>query len=131
MSDSQPDDIEAIRERKREELTARAGVPGEPIHIESREQFSDVIEQYPVVLVDLYADWCGPCKMLEPTIETLAADSDAAVAKVDVDAHQDIAREYNVQGVPTLLLFAEGDLSERVVGVKDEETLRSLIDSAV
>jgi thioredoxin 1 len=65
--------------------------------------------------------------MLEPTVEALASDSPAAVAKVDIDAHQGLASQYGVQGVPTLLLFADGEPVERVVGVQDRETLESLV----
>ena len=129
MSDSDADDIEAIRERKREQLQNTASVPEEPIHVEGNDHLQSLVADYDVVLVDFYADWCGPCKMLEPTVETLAAETPAAVAKVDVDAHQAIAREFNVQGVPTLVLCADGSVAEQMVGVKDEQTLRQLVDS--
>jgi thioredoxin 1 len=80
------------------------------------------------VLVDFYADWCGPCKMLAPVVETIAAETTATVAKVDVDQHQNLAREYQVQGVPTVYLFADGESVERLVGMQDEGTLRDLIE---
>ena len=128
MSDSDADDIEAIRERKREQLQNAASVPEEPIHVEGNDHLQSLVADHDVVLVDFYADWCGPCKMLEPTVETLAAETAAAVAKVDVNAHQAIAREFNVQGVPTLVLFADGTAVEQMVGVKDEQTLRQLVD---
>jgi thioredoxin 1 len=66
--------------------------------------------------------------MLEPTVEALARDSPATVAKVDIDRHQGLASQYQVRGVPTLLLFSDGDLVERVVGVRDQGTLASLVD---
>jgi len=106
---------------------ANDGAPSEPIRVDSAEHFAETVSGHDVVLVDFYADWCGPCKMLEPTVEALAAETDAAVAKVDVDAHQGLAAEYGVQGVPTLLLFADGDVAEQMVGVQRKEALETLL----
>lgn len=131
-----------IRERKKRELQQRlengdgspgaepseASSPSEPIRIEGRDHLDRVIETHSVVLVDCYADWCGPCQMLEPTIEALAAESDAAVSKVDVDAHPGLAQQLGVRGVPTLVLYADGEAVERTSGVQDEATLQALID---
>jgi thioredoxin 1 len=105
------------------------GAPSEPIHVGSTDGFEAAVSDHDVVLVDFYADWCGPCKMIEPTVEALAAETDAAVAKVDVDAHQRLAAEYGVQGVPTLLLFADGEVAERMVGVQRKEALETLIQN--
>ncbi|MEF8840417.1 MAG: thioredoxin [Haloarculaceae archaeon] len=103
---------------------------GEPIHVEGRDHLQGLVEGNDVVLVDFHADWCGPCKMLEPTVEAIAAGTDAAVAKVDIDDHQEIAQEFQVQGVPTLYLFAGGEASQRWVGVQDKATLVSAIEAA-
>jgi len=129
MSETDTDDIEAIRERKKEELAAKAGTPEEPVHVEGAAHLEELVGDHHVVLVDFHADWCGPCKMLEPTVETIAAETPAVVGKVDVDAHQDIATEYGVQGVPTLYLFVDGEPTERLVGVQEESELRSLVDA--
>jgi thioredoxin 1 len=101
--------------------------PTEPIHIDGQAHLQEVADEYDVILADFYADWCGPCKMLEPTVKTLAAETDAAVAKVDVDANQQLAAAFGVQGVPTLLLFVDGEQAESIVGVQGEDQLRSLI----
>jgi thioredoxin 1 len=127
MSDAE--DIDEIREQKKEELAARAGSPEEPVHIDSAAHLEEVLEDNHVVLVDFYADWCGPCKMLEPTVEEIAAETDAAVAKVDIDALQNLAREYQVQGVPTLYLFVDGETADRMVGVQDKATLVQKIEA--
>jgi thioredoxin 1 len=124
--------IEDIREQRIEELrqdsgAGGAGTPDEPLHIDGADEFAETTEGYNVVLVDFYADWCGPCKMLEPVVESLAAGTDAAVAKVDVDANQRLAQEYGVRGVPTLVLFADGEAVERVSGVREEQHLRNLV----
>ncbi|MFC6941823.1 thioredoxin [Salinirubellus sp. GCM10025818] len=102
----------------------------EPVHVEGRDHLQRLIEGNGVVLVDFHAEWCGPCKMLEPTVEAIAAETDAAVAKVDIDDHQEIAREFQVQGVPTLYLFAGGEPSQRWVGVQDQGTLVEAIEAA-
>lgn len=101
--------------------------PTEPIHIESESHLEDVAASNDVVLVDFYADWCGPCKMLEPIVEAVAAETDAAVAKVDIDELRQLAMQYQVQGVPTMALFSDGSMVERMVGFRDKDTLASLV----
>jgi len=143
MSESQSDDeLDEIRAQKREEIKSQLNgadesgaddggtdaAPSEPVHVNGSSELQDAVSTYDVVLVDFYADWCGPCKMLEPTVESLAASTDAAVAKVDIDRNQQLAQQYQVRGVPTLLLFSDGEAVEQVVGVRDESTLRSLIE---
>ena len=103
-------------------------VPTEPIALDD-DAFDDHVTGYDVVLVDFYADWCGPCQMMEPSIESVAAETDAAVLKVDVDRFQALASEYGVQGIPTLLVFADGELVNRMVGAQTEETLRSAVET--
>jgi thioredoxin 1 len=141
MTEQPSDELERIREQKREELLdAREGSddvgvgneepPGVPIEVGSRGEFEHVVATYDVVLVDCYADWCGPCQQMEPAVEAAAADTDAAVAKVNVDVHQELAAELGVQGVPTLALFVDGEATERLVGAQNLATLTKLIGSA-
>lgn len=137
MSDA--DDLEEIRRRKREELESRVvegdaegdttdpATPDEPIHVESADHLREFVDSGAIVLGDFYADWCGPCQMLDPVVADVARETDAAVLKVDVDAHQDLAAQYGVRGVPTLVLFAGGDPVERLVGVQEKSRLVSLI----
>ncbi len=132
MSDTD-DELESIRAKKREELAARAEqpeTPETPIHVEGASHLDQLVADHDVVLVDFWAEWCGPCKMLEPTIESLAAETDAVMAKVDIDAHQALAQQYRVQGVPTLYLFAGGEPVEQMVGVQDKGTLQQKIANA-
>ena len=132
------DELAEIRQRKMAELQTEdrqmsdAGQsresPNEPIHVNSAEEFQDVVADG-VVLVDFYADWCGPCKQLEPTVERIAVGTEATVAKVDVDANQGVTAQYGVRSLPTLLLFADGEQVEQLVGVQQEPRLRSLVES--
>jgi thioredoxin 1 len=94
-----------------------------PVQVESEGHLETLIRDKEVLLVDFYADWCGPCQMLEPTVEKIAAETDAAVAKVDIDELQALAEANNVRGVPTLLLYVDGELEERIVGLRDEMSL--------
>jgi len=128
VSDSEPEDIEEIRERKREELLAAASSHDEPVHVDGRDDLEELVAEGGVVVADFYADWCGPCKMLEPVLESVATGTAATVAKVDVDANQDLASEFGVQGVPTVVVFADGQQVETLVGVRDEGTLVGLVD---
>jgi thioredoxin 1 len=135
MSDAD-DEIEAIREKKREELAKKADAPetaeapDTPVHVESESHLQELVNDHDVVLVDFWAEWCGPCKMLEPTIEALATETDALMAKVDIDEHQALAQQYRVQGVPTLYLFKNGEPVEQMVGVQDKGTLQQKIANA-
>lgn len=101
----------------------------EPIYVDGERHLNDIIADHDIVLTDFYADWCGPCQMLEPIVETLAAETQATVTKVDVDVNQALAQAYGVRGVPTLVLFVDGEKADQVVGLKGEQELRALIDS--
>ena len=80
------------------------------------------------VLVDFFATWCGPCKMLTPVLEKFASKHpEVKVLKVDVDENNDLAANYGVQGVPTLLLFKDGQVVNQAVGFRNEAALEELI----
>ncbi|PSQ15428.1 thioredoxin [Halobacteriales archaeon QS_8_69_26] len=135
-----PDELERIRQEKIAEMIDEPGDGegdaggtaspdgDEPVHVEGPDHLSDLVGSGDVVLADFYADWCGPCQALEPVLADVAAESPATVAKVDVDEHQRLAAEYGVRGVPTLVLFADGDPVERLVGMQRKESLLRLID---
>ncbi|MCD2205316.1 thioredoxin [Halobacterium sp. KA-6] len=110
-------------------VTTGTESPDEPLYVNGQAELDDVTSDNDVVLADFYADWCGPCQMLEPVVETLAEDTDAAVAKIDVDENPALASAYGVRGVPTLILFADGEQAEEVVGLQGEDQLRTLIES--
>jgi thioredoxin 1 len=84
-----------------------------------------------VVLVDFYADWCGPCRMMKPILEKVAAESKhAVIAKVDIEEAQKVAANFRITSVPTLILFKEGAEVNRLIGLQDAEALRQFINSA-
>ena len=86
-----------------------------------------------VVLVDFYADWCGPCRMLAPVVEELAQEmkDKITVAKVDTDQSVNVAARYEVTSIPTLILFKHGQVVKRVVGLKDLDALRKMIAEVI
>ena len=80
------------------------------------------------VLVDCYADWCGPCKMLSPIIDEVAKDNNTcSFYKLNVDDNEEIAREYGIMSIPTLLIFNDGKLINTSVGLKSKEEINDLI----
>jgi thioredoxin 1 len=83
------------------------------------------------VVVDFWADWCGPCKMLAPSLEEVAADNRdrVVVAKVNVDESPDLAARYNVQSIPTLLYFSGGELRDRSVGVVSKKDIANRLSA--
>ena len=83
-----------------------------------------------VVLVDFWAEWCGPCRRLEPTVDALASEFDgrATVAKLNVDENPNVPGRFMIRGIPTLLLFKDGTLAETVVGLAAKEDLDRIIE---
>ncbi len=90
----------------------------------------DVISAEQPVLVDFYADWCGPCKVIGPIVEELANEYDGKidVRKVNVDDNAELTRQLGIRGIPTLILFKDGQPAETVVGVVSKSALADVID---
>lgn len=95
----------------------------EIIHL-TNENFKELIKEK--VLVDFYANWCGPCKMVAPELEKV--QSNIKVVKVDVDVFEDLAREYGVMSIPTLILFNEGKEVKRTIGFIDKDRIEKFIN---
>ncbi len=94
--------------------------------------FESVVEKG-VTLVDFYADWCGPCRMIAPIIEDLASEMNGkvTVAKLDIESAQNTTAKFNVTSIPTIILFKGGEEVNRVVGVRDKEALIEMINEAL
>ena len=86
-----------------------------------------------VVLVDFFATWCGPCKMMAPVIDELATEYEgkAKIGKLDVDESSKSAAEFGVQSIPTLILFKDGQEVDRMIGFQSKEVLKEKLDGAV
>ncbi len=95
----------------------------------SAGNFNEVLQSSVPVLVDFYADWCGPCKAQTPILEALAGDhtDDLTVVKVDVDAEAGLAQQFGVRSIPTLVLFKDGAPVETRVGVNTQAQLDTLV----
>lgn len=89
------------------------------------EDFNKLIENK--VLVDFYAKWCGPCKMLGPVLESVKDEIDIDIIKIDVDEHNELAREYGVMSIPTLILFDNNKEIKRSLGFMDKEKIKDFI----
>lgn len=92
---------------------------------------SEVIKSGKPAMVDFWAVWCGPCRMVGPVVEEIAGEYNgkAVVAKVDVDTNQDIAAKYGIRNIPTILYFKDGEVVDKVVGVAPKEQLIAKLEA--
>lgn len=95
----------------------------------TRETFdTEVLKSEKPVLVDFYADWCGPCKMMAPLVEEIADENDAyKVCKINVDDAQEIASRYGIVSIPTLMVFKNGQAEGKTVGVQPKQTIVNMM----
>jgi thioredoxin 1 len=95
------------------------------------ENFSqEVLKSSTPVVVDFWAEWCGPCKMIAPVLDELAGEYDGKVkiAKVNIDDHQQLAINYGINSIPTLLFFKNGQVADQVVGMRSKRDLKASFD---
>src|SRR5688572_6805428 len=104
----------------------------EPVHVSSDSFEDEVVQSTLPVVVDFWADWCVPCKMIAPALAQLAQQYDGKVkiAKVDVDSHGDLAERFDIQSIPTLLVFKGGQVVQRQVGAVAKPGLEKMIQTA-
>jgi len=128
-------ELEALRKKRMEQLhrmlekeQEKAAWPSSPVHVTDLN-FQQTISEYGVVLVDFWASWCSPCKMIAPILDQLAQEfkGRAVVAKLDVDRNRKTADAFKVSGIPTLILFKDGRPIERVTGALPRNALKGLI----
>lgn len=94
---------------------------------------SEVIGNEQVTVVDLWAEWCGPCKMMTPVIEELSTEyaGRAVIGKLNVDDNPEVPTNYNVRGIPTFLIFKNGELKDKIVGATTKQALKDKIEAYI
>ena len=102
----------------------------QPIHISDAEFENKVLKSTTPVVVDFWAPWCGPCRMIAPVLENIAIEyaDKIIIAKVNTDENSQWARKYGVQGIPTLLFIAQGQIKDRLVGAAPTPTIKAKVD---
>lgn len=94
-----------------------------------KTSFQDLVESKTPTVIDFFATWCGPCRMVGPILEDLKSDlgEEVRIYKIDVDQNPDLAAQYNVRSVPTIMIFKDGKLHWREAGVQSKSTLKNVI----
>ena len=97
-----------------------------------KQTFKTIIDSEPLVLVDFFTEWCGPCKMIGPFIEELADEMDnVKFVKVDIDKNSAYAAKYGVMSIPNLLLFKDGEIVNRQIGALPKSELKAFIENSI
>jgi len=102
----------------------------EPVEVDG-SSMDKLVEKSPKLVVDCWAPWCGPCRMVAPVIEELASEMSGSVvfAKLNTDENQETAMKYMIRGIPTMLVFKAGKLEERIVGALPKKVMKEKIES--
>lgn len=97
----------------------------------TKENYQEILASGKPVVIDFWAEWCGPCRMIAPIVEELAAEYEGkvVVAKCDVDSNDDVAAEYKVRNIPTLVFLKDGQLVDKHVGAISKDALKAKIDA--
>lgn len=96
------------------------------IHV-TKDNFKEVVENNKVVLIDFYATWCGPCRMLGPVLEQLDKEVDVVIAKIDCDESEELAASFNVSSIPALFVVKDGKVTNKSLGYQNINQLKNLL----
>jgi thioredoxin 1 len=127
------DELEHIREKKLREMQERMENKGNPTVIPIDEShFAEAVGQHPHLVIDFWADWCGPCRIVSPIIEELAVEMAGQVtfAKCNTDENPRVATRFGITAIPTILFFSHGKMIDRVVGAYGKEAMKAKINRA-
>lgn len=121
------DEFADLRRKRAQELQTRAATSG-PVALNG-ETFGPFLENHRLAMVDVWAAWCGPCRMMEPVVEELAAEwgGRAAVGKLDADENYEVLTRYGIRGIPTFLFFKDGALAGRLVGARPKRDFQDVL----
>ena len=129
MKSERDEELEKIKQSKLQEVMRSVAerkkpTSGKPIEV-TDATFKETVQNHPLVVVDCWAPWCGPCQMVAPIIEEMARDYAGRIlfGKLNVDENQEVAMEYQIMGIPTLLVFKNGKLVDRIVGAMPRQVL--------
>ncbi len=132
------DEVEIIKKKKLEEMLKRTSKPEQETRVEYPDSpvyvndstLEETVKKYPLLLVDFYADWCAPCKMVAPVLEEIIKrdlHGKLVVAKINVDENPKSAMNYQAMSIPTMIIFKNGQIVERIVGALPKSAILSKI----
>ncbi|MEF8831967.1 MAG: thioredoxin [Candidatus Thermoplasmatota archaeon] len=132
MTEAQDEDVKKIKKEMVDKMANEKEskeYPVEPVEVTDND-FEETMEEYPLVLMDFWANWCGPCKMMEPIMEDLAENyqGEVVIGKMNVDKNQNIPSRFQVSSIPTMILFKEGEVVDRMIGARGKEQLSQKLE---
>jgi thioredoxin 1 len=121
-------ELEEIRKKKMEEMKAKINSPNKPIEINDGN-FEEIKKKYSLFIIDCWAEWCMPCKIIEPMIERLAKEHNGKIVfgRLNVDKNRLTPTKYRIMSIPTLLVFKNGELIDKIIGAMPYDVLNSKI----
>ena len=131
------EELERIKKKQMEELLQQQNqneiVSKTPVVELSSQDFDQEKEKNELLLVDFWAEWCGPCKMIAPIVEEIAGDyaGKVKVGKVNVDFNNQVAMQYGIRGIPALLVFKDGSVANQIVGAVPKNNITQILDEVI